>query len=154
MVTKAISSPVNQGQTSTTKSTKPGLQATDFIKMMVTQLQNQDPTQPTSNQELLGQMSQISQLQSSNDLSSTLKSVLQQSQLGSAAGLIGKGVHGLDTDNTTISGQVTSVSVTADGANLELDSGKTLPLNRVTTVGGAATAPGTSTGSTTTPAVH
>jgi flagellar basal-body rod modification protein FlgD len=154
MVTKPISSPVNQGQTSTTKSTKPGLQASDFINMMVTQLQNQDPTQPTSNQELLTQMSQISQLQSSTDLSTTLKSVLQQSQLGSAAGLIGKPVHGLDTDNTTISGQVTSVSVTTDGTNLELDSGKSLPLSRVTTVGGAAAAPAASTGTTTTPAVH
>ena len=41
------------------------LKTEDFIKMMITQLQNQDPMEPAKNEELLAQMSQIGQLQSS-----------------------------------------------------------------------------------------
>ena len=40
------------------------LKTEDFIKMMITQLQNQDPLEPAKNEELLAQMSQIGQLQS------------------------------------------------------------------------------------------
>ena len=44
----------------------------DFINLMVTELQNQDPTQPESSDALLSQMSEIGQLQSSDSLQSTL----------------------------------------------------------------------------------
>ena len=87
--------------------------------MMVTQLQNQDPTQPTSNQDLLAQMSQIGQLQSSDDLQTTMASVTMQSQVGSASNLIGKSVTGLDANNDPISGVVNSVAVSSGQRHVE-----------------------------------
>src|SRR3954462_13233180 len=92
------------GSTSTTnksttasKNNALALKPEDFIKMMVTQLQNQDPTQPVKNEELLAQMSQIGQLQSSTTLTTTLQGLTLQSQIGSAANLIGKTVSGLNS---------------------------------------------------------
>src|SRR5918993_3686459 len=109
------------------------LETEDFIKMMITQLQNQDPMEPAKNQELLAQMSQIGQLQSATTLQESLKGMVLQNQIGAAAGLIGKTVQGLDNADQPVTGLVNSVKVTADGVNLELDSGKSLPLSRVTT---------------------
>ena len=110
------------------------LKTEDFIKMMITQLQNQDPMEPAKNQELLAQMSQIGQLQSATTLQESLKGMVVQNQIGSAAGLIGKGVEGLDANDDPIAGVVTSVRVGKDGVSLELDNGKTLPLGRVTSI--------------------
>jgi flagellar basal-body rod modification protein FlgD len=116
------------------QSKKLALKTEDFIKMMITQLQNQDPLEPAKNQELLAQMSQIGQLQSSTTLQESLRGMVLQNQIGAAAGLIGKMVQGLDGADKPVTGLVNSVKVTADGVNLELDNGKLLPLARVTTI--------------------
>jgi flagellar basal-body rod modification protein FlgD len=106
----------------------------DFIQLMVTQLQNQDPTQPTSNQDLLSQMSQIGQLESSTSLQTTMQSVTLQTQVGSASALIGKTVTGVDSSNNSSSGVVNSVSVAGGTVSLNLDSGDTLPLTGLSSI--------------------
>src|SRR4028118_709228 len=78
------------------------LKTEDFIKMMITQLQNQDPMEPAKNQELLAQMSQIGQLQSATTLQESLQGMVVQNQIGSAAGLIGKSVEGLDANDDPV----------------------------------------------------
>src|SRR5688500_9875795 len=93
------------------KSSRGELKTEDFIKMMLTQLQHQDPLEPAKNQELLAQMSQIGQLQTSNQLQQTLQGLALQNQLGAAGGLIGKLVQGLDLENEVVTGLVNSVRV-------------------------------------------
>ena len=116
------------------KSKKLELKTEDFIKMMITQLQNQDPLEPAKNQELLAQMSQIGQLQSSTTLQESLQGMVLQNQIGSASTLIGKTVQGLDAADDPVTGLVNSVKVGSDGVSLELDNGKTLLLSRVTQI--------------------
>jgi flagellar basal-body rod modification protein FlgD len=132
--------------TTTTKSKNFELKTEDFIKMMITQLQNQDPMEPAKNQELLAQMSQIGQLQSATSLQESLKGIVTQNQIGAAAGMLGKTVQGLDDNDDPVTGTVSSVKVAKDQVNLELDNGTTLPLTRVTSIGGdkagATTTPG------------
>ena len=111
-----------------------GLKTEDFIQMMITQLQNQDPMEPAKNEALLAQMSQIGQLESAQSLQDSLKSMVLQNQIGSSATLIGKEVKGIGAGDDEISGVVSSVKVTAEGVNLELDNGYTLPLDRVTEI--------------------
>ncbi len=86
------------------------LSSESFLEMMIVQLQNQDPLEPTGNEELLNQISQMRSLQSSIELSEVLKSVSSQQKLGSAAALIGKTVSGTITASngtqTTIEGNV------------------------------------------------
>lgn len=154
MATSAITG-ASATTTSTAKTPKKSLDTSDFMNLLITQLQNQDPTQPMSNQELLQQVTQIGTLQSQNQLSDTMKQLVLQNQIASAAGMIGKGVVGTDANSNPVSGVVTSVKV--DNANstvnLELDSGQTLPLGNVSTVANLAsnaTIPGATTGSTTT----
>ena len=105
--------------------------------MMVTQLQNQDPTEPTKNEALLAQMSQIGQLQSSQDLQTSLKSLLLQNNLGAAGNMIGKSVEGLDNLGAKSTGTVTSVRVQSGNVVLELDSGKQMELAKLTQIAGS-----------------
>jgi flagellar basal-body rod modification protein FlgD len=134
MITGATNSLNSGAPANTVKSRKSELKAEDFIKMMITQLQNQDPMEPAKNEELLAQMSQIGQLQTSTALQESLKSMVLQNQIGSAGNLIGKTIEGLDDDNESVSGVVNSVSVVDNMVNLELDNGKRLPLDRVTKI--------------------
>ena len=137
--------PVSNGSApSQISNKKAALKPQDFINMMITQLQNQDPLKPEQSSELLSQMSQIGQLQSATDLQSSLKSMVLQNQVGSASSLIGKKVEGLDPRGQVLQGTVSSVSVSSDGVSLELDTGQSLPLSSVTSIaaGPAAMNPG------------
>jgi flagellar basal-body rod modification protein FlgD len=136
----SIASVQSTGQVSTDQlrsSSPTGMQAltpSDFINLMVTELQNQDPTQPESSDQLLSQMSQIGQLQSSDTLQTTLTGLAQQNQIGAASSLIGKAVSGLDASSNSTSGIVSSVNVASTGVTLSLDNGGTLPLSSVTSI--------------------
>jgi flagellar basal-body rod modification protein FlgD len=135
MTTNPISSSPSPNKLQSKNS---ALKAEDFINMMVTQLQNQDPLEPAKNSELLAQMSQIGQLQTSTALQDSLKSLVLQNNLGAAGNLIGKMVEGLDDNGEPLEGLVTSVRVEGDEVFLEMDSGKSLKLARVTAITSSA----------------
>jgi flagellar basal-body rod modification protein FlgD len=116
------------------QSKKFDLKAEDFINMMITQLQNQDPMEPAKNEQLLAQMSQIGQLQSATQLQTSLSGMVLQNQIGSAGNLIGKTIQGLDDNNESVKGVVNSVRVEKDKVYLELDNGKRLGMDRVTNI--------------------
>ncbi len=116
------------------KSDKFALKTEDFINMMITQLQNQDPMEPAKNEELLAQMSQISQLESSTQLQKTLKTLVTQNSLSSAGSMIGKMVKGKDAAGEDIEGLVGSVKVEDGEIFLELDTGKRMSLSDVTNI--------------------
>jgi flagellar basal-body rod modification protein FlgD len=125
------------GTQSTTNKNAFNLKPEDFIKMMVTQLQNQDPTSPAKNEELLAQMSQIGQLQSTTTLTDSIKTMVLQNQIGASSNLIGKNVEGLDDQDKPVKGIVNSVRVEDNNVMLELDNGNKLQLGRVTSIAGA-----------------
>lgn len=106
----------------------------DFINMMVTQLQNQDPLEPADNNQLLTQMSQIGQLQSSQQLQTSLQSMVIQNNIASAGNMIGKEVAGFDEYGDEAEGLVTAVRVEQGQIMLELDNGKRMNIGNVTSV--------------------
>jgi flagellar basal-body rod modification protein FlgD len=132
------SSNSSTGTTAASSDNPYSLKPSDFIQLMVTQLQHQDPTQPTSNQDLLAQMSQIGQLESSTQLQTTMASVTMQTQVGSASALIGKNVTGIDSSNTPVSGVVNSVSVAGGNVSLNLADGSSLALSGLSSIKAAA----------------
>lgn len=100
----------------------------DFLKLLITQLQHQDPFEPVTNQDLLAQITSIRDLQSSIDLNATLTAMTRQQQIVSAGALIGKVVEGFNANMERVSGSVTSVSVQGEGALLELDTGQRIAI--------------------------
>jgi flagellar basal-body rod modification protein FlgD len=152
MSTSAITNTTPSTSSTTSSSSAGGwasLQPSDFIQMMVTQLQNQDPTQPTSNEQILQQISQIGQLQASDTLQTNLQSMVLQNSISSAGNLIGKTVQGVDATGANSSGVVNSVKVQNGSVALQLDSGKSMLLSNVQAISQATgTVSATTTGTT------
>lgn len=129
-----------------TTNPKSQLKVEDFINMMVTQLQNQDPMEPAKNEQLLAQMSQIGQLQSQQELTAnqklltdSIQTMVLQNNIGAASNLIGKEVQGSgpnDSDGrpTLVSGTVEGVSINNGKVLLKLSTNATLALDKVTSV--------------------
>lgn len=103
----------------------------DYIKLMVSELQNQDPLNPMDNSQMLQQVSQISAIQSNNTLTSTLNSVLLGQNLASMGSMIGKGVIGITDDGTNVQGIVDSASLVNGKPYLNVPSSDGGTLNQV-----------------------
>jgi flagellar basal-body rod modification protein FlgD len=73
----------------------------DFLRLLTTQMQMQDPTNPVDNKEMLAQMAQFSSLAGLSDINDTLKLILTkldsvlQNQTGQAS------ADSSSTDTTT-----------------------------------------------------
>jgi len=124
--------------TSSTSSTSApngfsSLTAADFMKMLVAELQNQDPTQPMSNADLLSQLSQMTQLQSNTELSTTIQAMSTNQQLQTAASFIGATVTGTDANKNPISGIVTQASLQSGNAFVTVGN-TPIPLSNITSV--------------------
>lgn len=116
-----------------------GLGADDFLKLLVTQLTNQDPLSPTSNADLLQQLSSIRDIQLSTSLVDSLTALTGSQRYGAAAALIGKHVTGRIGDEVngfqSVGGAVVGIHFNADGSiALELDSGVQLPMDQLQSV--------------------
>ncbi len=61
----------------------------DFLKLMIAELQNQDPLNPLDNDELVAQIGQIRSVGATEKLTDTLDSVLLGQNISSATNLIG-----------------------------------------------------------------
>jgi flagellar basal-body rod modification protein FlgD len=85
-----------------------------FLNLMITELQNQDPLNPTDNAALLEQVGQLRNISANDRLVNTLTSFSNTQELTTASSLIGKKVTGLDIKGDEVKGEVSSVSVKID----------------------------------------
>ncbi len=120
----------NQSGTSGVNSFS-GMSSDDFMKIVLSELSKQDPLKPNDTSALIQQISQIRSIQSDIDLSSTLKSLVKDDQFSTAAGLIGANISGLTESNQRVTGIVTTVSRTDNGAVLTLFTGERVPMSKV-----------------------
>lgn len=90
------------------------LQADDFLQLMITELQQQDPLNPMDNKDMVQQINSIRELSATTNLTTTLNSVLVGQNLSTAGALIGKNVKALNDKAEDVTGKVERVSVTVD----------------------------------------
>jgi flagellar basal-body rod modification protein FlgD len=86
----------------------------EFLKLMITELTNQDPLNPMDNAQLVEQIGQIRSISATTQLSDTLGAVLSGQNLTTASSLIGKKVVALTDQNENVTGVVDRVSVEID----------------------------------------
>ncbi|EFM13061.1 flagellar hook capping protein [Paenibacillus curdlanolyticus YK9] len=107
----------------------------DFLKILVTQLRNQDPSQPLQDRDFIAQMAQFSSVEQLMNMSEEMTKLRQN--LGSASSMIGMTVewNGMsDTGiGTTYSGLVEAISI-KDGVQYAKVGDKTVKVDDLTSI--------------------
>ncbi len=116
---------------STGKNKFSELSSEEFVRIMFTELSNQDPLKPNDSNQLLEQMSNLRSIQSNIDLQTKLSDVVSQNQLSTAGALLGKTVRGITEEGELVEGVVRSVSQTRDGPVFNLPNGVRLAFKQV-----------------------
>lgn len=92
-------------QISTERTTSNELGKDDFLKLLVTQLQNQDPTEPMENTEFISQMAQFSSLEQMTNMSTSFEKMASFITGTEATSTLGRTVE-LNVGDVTTTGVV------------------------------------------------
>jgi len=109
----------------------------DYMKLLVTQLQNQNPLEPMDNNQMASQLAQLSQLGQTEQLNNKFADMLLTSQRSYASSLVGKEVSYAYTDDAgdtqLASGTVSGIITQGDTISLQVGN-YTIGLSDVLTV--------------------
>jgi flagellar basal-body rod modification protein FlgD len=111
--------------TSGTTESAATLNYNNFLKLLLAQMKNQDPTAPMDSTDYMAQLATFSQVEQSMIGNSKLDALLSSSALSQADSVIGRTVTSADGE---ITGQVSSVRITSEGALAKLSDGSELLL--------------------------
>lgn len=125
--TQSISSSASQSQSAALGSSAASMDYGAFLKLLVAQLKNQDPSKPMDSTQYMSQLAQFSQLEQSISLNTKLDELLTSSAIEQANQLIGRTITSADGQT---SGKVVSVKITSDGLVAKLENGKELKVGQ------------------------
>ena len=117
----------------------------DFLKLLMTQLQNQDPSKPMEDTDFIAQMAQFSSLEQMTNMTSTFEKFIkqqQQSQMIAYNQFVGKEItwhklNDLEDGTTEIeegTGKVTSIQFKDDRILFNLEDGNQLEPENISQV--------------------
>jgi len=146
MSTTAISSATSTTNPITSTDSLAGasqaLSQKDFLQLMVTQMQNQNPLDPQSDTQMAAEMAQFTSLQQSSSMASSLSMIQANSLVGSTVNL--------QVDSQTMTNGVVQGVVVQNGAPEILVNGAAYNLSQLISVAPTLAAPaGAAQGSTT-----
>jgi flagellar basal-body rod modification protein FlgD len=96
-----------------------GMNKDDFLKLFVTQLQNQDPMNPQDSSQFIAQLAQLTQVEQAYNTNTNLQNMLTQGNNSgtlAAVSLIGKQIQALGSQVNLQSGTPTAISFGLDQA--------------------------------------
>jgi len=92
-----------------------------FLRLLVAQMKNQDPTSPMESTDYVAQLATFSQVEQSVQMNSKLEQILAASALSQASGVVGRKITSADG---TVTGTVKEVKLYSDGVIATLDNGQ------------------------------
>ncbi|MGP7817501.1 flagellar hook assembly protein FlgD [Niallia sp. 01092] len=132
-------------QKNTAKTGNSNLGKDDFLKILITQLQHQDPANPMEDKDFIAQMATFSSLEQMTNMNTTMNNFInlqKQSNLISYSQFVGKEVnwHKAETDDsgnevtTSGAGKVISVSYKDNTAEFTLEDGSKLSSENISSM--------------------
>lgn len=106
----AISSTAAVGAGPASQSSSIGIE--DFLKILTSQLNNQDPLKPLENQEFVAQIAQFANLEQSRQLNVKLDSMLNYQSAMQSVGMLGRTVD-VEQGSGLVTGKVTALDVSS-----------------------------------------
>jgi flagellar basal-body rod modification protein FlgD len=116
--------PVNTGSTTTAGALdrKPSsdLDKNAFMKLMIAQMQHQDPTAPQDSSQMMAQVSQMTMVEQITNLATTAAAQAKDTKLARSEALLGRTVTYLDKDGASVTGQVEKVATAGTAPTLTI----------------------------------
>jgi flagellar basal-body rod modification protein FlgD len=111
--------------TGTSAASQAAFDSSGFLNILMAEMQNQDPTQPSDPTQWATQYAQMTGVQQSVLTNQKLDSLLTEQALSQASGAVGRTVQSADG---AISGKIVSVQLNGSVLQATLDSGQSLQL--------------------------
>jgi flagellar basal-body rod modification protein FlgD len=99
----------------------------DFLKLMIAQLQAQNPLEPGNSNEFVNELAQLTQTEQTTNLANA-------AELSSAVGLIGRSVTYDNASGAAASGTVESVQSNASGTTVTIEGVAGVTLSSITEI--------------------
>ena len=115
----AASAPKTHPQTEI--KSKTAVDYESFLKLLVAEMKNQDPTKPMESTDFVAQLATFSQVEQSVQSNSKLDQILQSTALSQAGSLIGREITSADGKT---SGIIAEVKIKSGGVIAVLEGGK------------------------------
>jgi flagellar basal-body rod modification protein FlgD len=109
-VTPPTTTPTTLYSTAATRKPTQAFDSEMFLKLLVTQLQNQDPSSPMDSTQMISQTSQLASMQQLTNLNSSTTDSYTLQMRSAAANVLGKSVSWTDSAGTPHTGVATAVS--------------------------------------------
>ncbi|AZO28106.1 MAG: flagellar hook assembly protein FlgD [Mesorhizobium sp.] len=116
--------PVGANQASQ-QTSKTAVDYQSFLKLLIAEMKNQDPTKPMDSTQYVAQLATFSQVEQSVQTNSKLDQIMQSSALSQADALIGRSITSADGKTT---GTVASVKLASSGLIAVLQDGTEVPV--------------------------
>lgn len=116
-----VSSTPPSAAASTQQGAKASVDYDSFLRLLVAEMKNQDPTKPMDSTQYVAQLATFSQVEQLIQSNSKLDQILQASALSQADAVIGRQITSADGG---ITGIVAEVRLTSDGITAVLESGE------------------------------
>lgn len=94
-------------------SNKVNLGKDDFLKLLITQLRYQDPTNPMKDKEFISQMAQFSALEQMTNMSKSFEKLSSSLEIRRDLDLLGKVIKFQHGDGEVVKGRVTNIKTGA-----------------------------------------
>ena len=108
----------------------------DFLKLLVTELQHQDPTSPMDDSQFMAQMAQFSTLEQITNVATSITELEASEKVSQGVALIGHSIAYTKDDGSTGTGNVTGVSIVGGEIRVEMGDEYTTP-DSITSIGPA-----------------
>lgn len=122
--------------TAASKESSDAMGKDQFLKILITQLQNQNPMQPMEDKEFIAQMAQFTSVEQLSNISGQLQNLSQS--LGAVSGLIGKQVSWIGKSEGSNEGAIQSGVVESiiirDQIQYAVIHNKEIPLKDITQI--------------------
>jgi flagellar basal-body rod modification protein FlgD len=133
--TAAATAPAGSGEGGAPENPGGVLGKNDFLKLMIAQLQAQNPLEPSNGTEYISELAQFSQLEQTTNLAQTSSQSAAAQQVAQAVALIGHTVSYKDVaTGATLQGSVQNVEITSSGATLTVEGATGVEPSSVTEV--------------------
>jgi flagellar basal-body rod modification protein FlgD len=113
------------------KASAPSLDYDAFLRLLIAEMQNQDPTNPIDSSQYVAQLATFSNVEQAVKMNAKLDTMMTSLALSQADGIIG---HSIASADGSIVGEVVALRIVSGGAIAILSDGQELELGPGVTV--------------------